>query len=190
MPQRDFVANVFPTSWGYVGIITTEQGLVRIVLPHRSKKEVEREIRRALGTRGIANLAPTSSRRALKTLETAEQQIIEYLAGKRTAFDLTLAPPKATDFTRSVWRACCEIPYGETRSYHWIASQIGRRKASRAVGMALGANPLPLIVPCHRVVRSDGSLGGFGGGLNLKRRLLKFERACGARRSCMFSQFR
>jgi methylated-DNA-[protein]-cysteine S-methyltransferase len=80
-----------------------------------------------------------------------------------------------TAFQRKVWRALTKIPYGQTRSYAWVARAIGAPKALRAVGTACGANPVPLIIPCHRVIASDGSLGGFGGGLRLKRRLLRLE---------------
>jgi O-6-methylguanine DNA methyltransferase len=82
-----------------------------------------------------------------------------------------------TDFQRRVWRALQKIPRGQTRSYGWVARKIGRPKAARAVGTACGANPVPIIIPCHRVIASDGSLGGFGGGLPLKRRLLALEKA-------------
>lgn len=80
-----------------------------------------------------------------------------------------------TKFQRKVWRALQRIPYGETRSYAWVAAAIGHPKALRAVGRACGANPLPLIIPCHRVVAANGALGGFSGGLAWKRRLLALE---------------
>jgi O-6-methylguanine DNA methyltransferase len=80
-----------------------------------------------------------------------------------------------TAFQQAVWQALCRIPYGETRSYAWVAGQIGRPRATRAVGSACGANPIPVIVPCHRVIASDGSLGGFSCGLKWKKRLLALE---------------
>jgi len=101
-------------------------------------------------------------------------QLHEYFAGKRRRFDLPLAP-RGTDFQRRVWRALTEIPYGNTISYGELARRIGKPSASRAVGLANGANPLPIIVPCHRVIGADGSLTGFGGGLPIKRRLLALE---------------
>lgn len=103
-------------------------------------------------------------------------QLGEYFAGRRRAFDLPLAP-RGTDFQRRVWRALGEIPYGRTISYGELARRIGNPGASRAVGLANGANPLPIVVPCHRVIGADGSLTGFGGGLPIKRRLLALERA-------------
>ena len=104
----------------------------------------------------------------------AVAQLEEYFAGKRRRFDLPLAP-RGTEFQRCVWRALMEIPYGRTVSYGELARRIARPSASRAVGLANGANPLPIIVPCHRVIGADGSLTGFGGGLPIKRKLLALE---------------
>ena len=104
----------------------------------------------------------------------AVAQLEEYFAGKRRRFDLPLAP-RGTEFQRCVWRALLEIPYGRTVSYGELARRIARPSASRAVGLANGANPLPIIVPCHRVIGADGSLTGFGGGLPIKRKLLALE---------------
>jgi methylated-DNA-[protein]-cysteine S-methyltransferase len=101
-------------------------------------------------------------------------QLAEYFAGKRRRFELPLAP-RGTDFQRRVWRALTEIPYGKTVSYGELARSIDKPSASRAVGLANGANPLPIIVPCHRVIGADGSLTGFGGGLPIKRKLLALE---------------
>jgi len=102
------------------------------------------------------------------------QQVEEYCAGKRTDFDLELAPT-GTEFQRAVWNALLEIPYGETRSYGEVARAIGQPKAARGVGSANHANPIGLIVPCHRVIGADGSLTGYGGGLPLKQALLAHE---------------
>ena len=104
----------------------------------------------------------------------AIRQLREYLAGTRDEFDLPLAPA-GTEFQQDVWRAVAAIPYGETRSYGDIARQIGRPEAVRAVGAANGSNPLPIVIPCHRVIGSDGRLTGYGGGLPLKKRLLALE---------------
>ena len=102
------------------------------------------------------------------------RQLSEYFAGERQEFDLRLAP-EGTPFERSVWEELQRIPFGETRSYGEIAQAIGRPGAARAVGRANGANPIPIVVPCHRVIGSDGSLTGFGGGLEAKSRLLEIE---------------
>jgi methylated-DNA-[protein]-cysteine S-methyltransferase len=104
------------------------------------------------------------------------RQVHEYSAGERTEFDLELAP-QGTAFQHAVWDALLTIPYGETRSYGEIARLIGQPQAARGVGAANGANPIGLIVPCHRVIGADGSLTGYGGGLPLKRALLAHEAA-------------
>ncbi len=109
-----------------------------------------------------------------RAIARVRKQVEEYCAGKRTEFDLELAPI-GTEFQRAVWNALLEIPYGETRSYGEIARAIGQPKAARGVGSANHANPIGLIVPCHRVIGADGSLTGYGGGLPLKQALLAHE---------------
>ena len=108
-------------------------------------------------------------------LTTLVAQLQAYAAGRPVRFTVPLDLRAGTVFQRAVWKTLRKIPRGETRSYAWVARQIGNPKAVRAVGAACGANPLLLVVPCHRVVASDGSLGGFGAGLPLKRRLLALE---------------
>lgn len=108
--------------------------------------------------------------------EAAIGQLSDYFEGRRRKFDLPLAPA-GTDFQRQVWHTLTRIPYGETISYGELARRIGNPRASRAVGLANGANPLPIIVPCHRVIGANGSLTGFGGGLPIKRTLLALEHA-------------
>jgi methylated-DNA-[protein]-cysteine S-methyltransferase len=103
------------------------------------------------------------------------RQLKQYAAGKPVRFKVPLDLSAGTPFQQAVWRAMMTIPRGETRSYAWIAKKIGRPRATRAVGAACGANNIPVIVPCHRVVASDGTLGGFSGGLPLKRKLLALE---------------
>ena len=109
-------------------------------------------------------------------LEAAARQLTEYFAGDRTEFDLPL-DLRGTDFQLEAWRALARVPYGETRSYAEQADLIGRPGAFRAVGAANGRNPVPVVLPCHRIVGADGSLTGFGGGLDTKRRLLELERS-------------
>jgi methylated-DNA-[protein]-cysteine S-methyltransferase len=104
----------------------------------------------------------------------AIRQLREYFSGRRATFDLPLGP-EGTAFQRTVWRGLQDIPYGATISYGELARRIGNPKASRAVGAANGANPLPIVIPCHRVINADGGLGGFGGGLPIKRALLALE---------------
>jgi methylated-DNA-[protein]-cysteine S-methyltransferase len=109
-------------------------------------------------------------------LRRAADQLREYFAGERIEFDLPLRPD-GTSFQRRVWATLAEIPYGETWSYGELARRIGSPTAFRAVGAANGQNPLPIVLPCHRVIGADGSLTGFGGGLHLKRFLLEHEGA-------------
>jgi len=113
---------------------------------------------------------------AERQLDEACRQLDEYFSGQRRRFDLPLAP-RGTAFQQAVWRALLEIPFGETRSYRQQAERIGRPTAIRAVGTANGANPLAVIVPCHRVIGSDGSLTGYAGGLARKALLLELEGA-------------
>jgi methylated-DNA-[protein]-cysteine S-methyltransferase len=103
------------------------------------------------------------------------RQLRAYFAGELEAFDLPLAP-QGTPFQQKVWEELCKIPYGETTSYGELAKRIGNPNASRAVGLANGSNPIPIIIPCHRVIGSNGKLTGYGGGLPIKEKLLALER--------------
>lgn len=114
------------------------------------------------------------ARDASPLLDAAEAQLREYFAGARRTFDLPLAP-HGTAFQQRVWAALRAIPYGETRTYGELAAAIGSPNASRAVGMANHRNLLPILIPCHRVIGADGSLAGYAGGLETKRRLLALE---------------
>ncbi|WP_050614375.1 methylated-DNA--[protein]-cysteine S-methyltransferase [Bacillus testis] len=108
-------------------------------------------------------------------LKEAGKQLQEYLAGERTEFSLPLSA-RGTAFMERVWEGLCTIPYGETRSYRDIAEAIGNPKACRAVGMANNRNPIPIFIPCHRVIGANGTLTGYGGGLAIKEHLLQLER--------------
>jgi len=122
-----------------------------------------------------AELDPTWSTEPCAVLDRAAAQLDEYFAGERTEFDLPLEPA-GTPFQRSTWLALREIPYAETINYGQLALRVGNPKASRAVGLANGRNPISIVVPCHRVIGADGSLTGYGGGLDRKRLLLDLER--------------
>ena len=122
-----------------------------------------------------AELDPTWSTEPCAVLDRAVAQLGEYFAGERTEFDLPLEPA-GTPFQRSTWLALREIPYAETINYGQLALRVGNPKASRAVGLANGRNPISIVVPCHRVIGADGSLTGYGGGLDRKRLLLDLER--------------
>lgn len=109
-------------------------------------------------------------------LRSAIEQLRAYFAGELRSFSLALSP-QGTAFQLAVWRRLQDIPYGETISYGQLARMIGNPKASRAVGLANGANPIPIVIPCHRVIGSNGKLVGYGGGLSVKEKLLRLERA-------------
>jgi methylated-DNA-[protein]-cysteine S-methyltransferase len=128
-----------------------------------------------LPQRGMAPAPPEDAQANKSKLHAVTRQLDEYFAGTRRQFDLPLRPA-GTPFQLEVWGALLTIPYGETASYAEIARRIGRPRAVRAVGAANGANPLSIIVPCHRVIGSHGDLVGYGGGLPLKRWLLAHER--------------
>ncbi len=154
------------TPIGALRLASTHAGLAFVELPHASGRGLAGWQRRhAPGARVEEGFAPNRA---------AAAQIVEFLEGKRRRFDLAL-DLRGTPFQLEVWHALCEIPYGETRSYADVARRVGRPRAVRAVGAANGANPCALVVPCHRVVASGGRLGGYGGGLELKARLLALE---------------
>ncbi len=160
-------AMIFKSPWGWMGIAESSKGIEAIVLPKRSKRAVESELR----AQSNEPLQYGESER----LETARRQLLDYVAGKRNAFDVPLDLSKGTSFQRHVWRTLQRVPYGKLRSYQWIAARVGGPHYARAVGNAVGANPLPIVVPCHRIVAHDASLGGFSGGLSMKRKLLSLE---------------
>ena len=126
-----------------------------------------------------------SRRGADVVLGDARAELIAYFRGELRTFTVPLAP-NGTDFQRRVWRSLTEIPYGTTISYAELARRVGNEAAVRAVGAANGRNPIPIIVPCHRVIGSDGSLTGFGGGLDRKRWLLQHENSLPAQQHGLF----
>ena len=119
---------------------------------------------------------PDRRGRQAEPFQTAADQLDAYFAGRRTTFTISLAP-QGTAFQKQVWAALQEIPYGETESYGQLAERIGSPGAARAVGLANGKNPIGIVIPCHRVVGSNGNLTGYGGGLDRKKQLLDLERA-------------
>jgi methylated-DNA-[protein]-cysteine S-methyltransferase len=153
------------TELGVFGLASSERGLRALYLPDESVSH-EAAFRRSF--RGD-DLQPDDGHNA-----EAERQLLEYLAGERHVFELAL-DPVGTPFQRQVWDALYAIPYGEVTTYGEIARRVGDPKLARAVGAANGANPIAVILPCHRVIGSDGSLTGYGGGLPLKRKLLELE---------------
>ncbi len=165
MQELNYV--IFDTDMGWIGVLGSAKGLLSTTLPHRSSQEALKE----LGHR--INYATKSSHLFNDVVE----RFRSYFSGHKTTFPDKLDLSGATPFQRQVWQAGRLIPYGETRSYAWVANQIQKPKAARAVGQAMGRNPLAIIVPCHRVVASHGKLGGFSGtgGLEMKGILLQLE---------------
>ena len=156
---------IFNTNMGWVGILGSAKGLLRTTLPQHSA----REARRLLGN-GVNHAV-----RSHNLFDGLMERFRVYLSGDRISFPDELDLSGATPFQRKVWEITRLIPYGETRSYTWVAEQVNKPRAARAVGQALARNPLPIIIPCHRVVTIDGRLGGFSGGVETKSRLLHLE---------------
>jgi O-6-methylguanine DNA methyltransferase len=173
---------VFKTDWGWMGLAGSDQGLCAIVLPKPGRGTAEAalagmltESRPNTGAASHARDLTHSGQAARAVVDQAQRQLLEYFAGSRRTLDVALDLRRGSTFQRRVWRAILGIPYGHVRSYKWVASRVGGATYARAVGHALGANPLPILVPCHRVVAHDATLGGFTGGLQTKRRLLGLE---------------
>ena len=157
---------------GRIRLAATQRGLVRVSLPGGSGSGFGGWLRRV-----FPDGEPVAT---LSVLEQARQELEEYFAGDRREFKTPLAL-YGTAFQVAVWNALAAIPFGETCSYADVARTVGRPRAYRAVGLANGANPIALILPCHRVIASDGGLGGYGGGLETKRKLLAFEQTVARR---------
>jgi O-6-methylguanine DNA methyltransferase len=158
------------TPIGVLTIESNEKAVTLIALP----QEAGEHPLPAKGARSGAAAAGPDNGQLPEPLVATVAQLEEYFAGDRRTFDLPLEL-EGTDFQRTVWLRLAEIPYGETMSYAELAMMVGRPHAFRAVGQANGANPIPIVLPCHRVVASGGGLGGYGGGLPMKRQLLTLE---------------
>jgi O-6-methylguanine DNA methyltransferase len=158
----------FETKFGWVAIAGPEGKISRMNLPMASKQAAVESIREG-NKQEFVEIEHDFSGEAVR--------IAAYFAGERVQFQCELDIPQAGDFDRRVWAATREICYGEAETYGSIAERIGRPLAARAVGQALGRNPVPVLVPCHRVLRKSGELGGFGCGLEWKAKLLDLEKA-------------
>lgn len=150
---------------GVLKLVASDRGLAAILWENDDPKRVR--------------LSPLAENKDHPVLLETERQLSDYFAGKREKFSMKF-DLAGTDFQKEVWQALATIPFGETRSYAQIARQIGRSKAVRAVGAAIGRNPISIIVPCHRVIGSNGKLTGFAGGLETKAALLRIESESGA----------
>ena len=158
---------VLPTSMGWVGVLASEKGIRKLLLPQSVPQAAMEELQPEARD---ATLVPAR-------FEELRQQLEAYFAGEAVAFNEELDLEEATPFFSKAWAACRSIPRGETRSYAWLAARAGSPRALRAAGQAMAHNPVTIIIPCHRVIGSDGSLWGYGGGLDLKQRFLNLERA-------------
>ena len=155
-------------AWGWIGLVASDEGLRLLTLPLRTRDLALRRVRKHYADVGLAPADPF--------LVSVAGQVTGYLTGACREFSVNLDLRGHTTFELSVWAITRRIGWGETRTYGWIAGQVGGGPGTaQAVGAALGNNPIPLIIPCHRVIGSDGSLHGFGGGLNMKARLLALE---------------
>ena len=164
-----FSHTAFDTELGPVALAATEEGVVRSSLPGSDPDELVEEVIARTG------LDPAEGG---ELVDEAADQIEDFLAGRRRDFNLEIDWRLVNGFNRQVLQAVSKIPFGETRSYGEVAEIAGSPGAARAVGTAMSINPIALIVPCHRVIKSDGSVGGYGGGMNgqrLKKRLLDLE---------------
>ena len=163
-----FATGSYESPIGALRIAVTRQGVARLGLPHAS----------GAGFRAwLPRFLPDAEEvKDLPLLEQVRSELQEYFGGARRSFSLPL-DLRGTPFQVSVWESLIEIPFGETCSYADVARRIERPNAYRAVGLASGANPVPLVVPCHRVIASGGGLGGYAGGAEAKRKLLAFEQA-------------
>ena len=160
---------VLSTTKGWVAVLASPTGIRRISLPHADPSEALN----SLDMPGASVEAETDP----DAFDDLGRRLERYFEGEMTSFPDAL-DLRGTDFQKSVWEVARTIPWGETRSYSWIAREIGRPRAARAVGQAMRANPAPIIVPCHRVIGEQGDLRGYGGpdGIGLKRELLEIER--------------
>ena len=162
-----FIYTVFKTSFGWCGLIKGKKGLKRIFLPEENKQELISKIK------AFCPLSAFSK----DGFEKEIKDIIAYFSGENKKFSFILDFSGSTNFQRMVWSETAKIPYGKIRTYLFIAGKIGRKNSARAVGNALGKNPFPVVIPCHRVVRADDTMGGFTatGGIKLKKEMLKLE---------------
>ena len=160
--------DVFETAWGWVGVVGSSKGIRYCSLPEPTPLDALEHLADEMSE-------PLPERRP-GAFEEFRVQLDEYFRGERREWDVALDLDDASDFFRRAWDACRTIPPGETRSYRWLAEQAGNARAARGAGQAMARNRVPLVVPCHRVIGSDGALHGFGGGgLPLKARLLNLE---------------
>jgi len=162
---------IFNTWLGWMGILGSQDGLRKLILPQPSPEQALHLLNEFI----LACYTEKPGEAETNYFGDLPQRIKSYLCGKLVSFPDKLDLSWASSFRRDVWKVTQSIPYGETRAYAWIAGELNKPEAARAVGQALARNPLPIIIPCHRVIRSDGTPGGFSGGKSWKQRLLEIE---------------
>ena len=162
--------DIFETQFGWIGVVASDKGLRRSTLPQASPEDCAEELGKALD-----NAVPSPEQ-----FEDLKKKLMAYFDGEPVSFeDEPIDVADASPFHQAAWDACRSIPMGETRSYKWLAAEAGKPQAPRAAGQSMARNRLAIIVPCHRVIGSDGTLRGFGKGssqLGLKQRMLDLER--------------
>ena len=158
--------NTFKSPVGEILVTWTEKGLNFVSFP---KSTWEKFLSALSKDKNISLIKDEKKFSSLKN------NLEVYFSGRAVSFKEKLDLKGGTAFQKRVWEAMLRIPFGQTRSYGWLAQQVGGKNKARAVGSACGANPIPIIIPCHRVIREDGDLGGYGGGLGMKRKLLEIE---------------
>ena len=163
--MSEYYCAALPTSMGWIGVLASDKGIRRLALPHSSPQWA------------VEALQPEASRAELDPahFEELRQELERYFTGAVVDFHQELDMKGAAPFFLRAWSACRSIPRGEVRSYAWLAAQAGSPRAVRAAGQAMARNPVAIIIPCHRVIASSGGLHGYGGGLELKQRLLDLE---------------
>lgn len=167
MNKNLFCEKIFIKNWGTAAVIITESGLFRVLLPRKNDDDIKNVIENLSERYDICENNSACAEYS--------KFIRDYFAGSNPSNTLKIDMSEMTPFQKQVYKTCRQIPYGQVRSYWWIAVRIGNPYAMRSVGGAMAANPCPIVIPCHRVVRADNTLGGFSGGLDLKLSLLKHE---------------
>ena len=180
--QKSLKYTIFRTKWGYFGLAGVGNSLLRTCLPLSEPEKVKLELlksRPIVALKSSIEYQASSIKRDRNLFKMLQEQIIAYFEGVCVNFSRSIPVElgRFSSFTHSVLTTCRDIKFGQTINYSTLAKKLGRPAATRAVGNALAKNPLPLIIPCHRVIRSDGKIGGFSapGGKNLKMKLLQHE---------------
>lgn len=165
MSERFLETDLLETTLGWIGVLSSVHGIRALTLPHPTHDEA-------------INHMPTDAKFAQRkpgAFSSLHAKLDQYFSGRLVTFDEVLDLDKSSHFFLAVWKECQNIPIGQTRSYAWLAAQAGHPSAARAAGQAMARNQIPIIIPCHRVISSDGSIGGYSGGLSMKKYLLSLE---------------